>query len=153
MRNCIAAVAVLALAACGVNTAKVTAEGQKLVEQFGPQVAALAKDGEALAARLKALPAEFPGVADLVSRVTAHQGQLAALRSKVQAFPDDLAAVIQVGKEADILATLEKFKKEVSDELAAAGPRLKDLSGQLAALQAKVAAGGMSAAAPGAPAK
>ncbi len=153
MKKIIAAVAVLALAACGVNTAKITAEGQKLVGQFGPQVASLAKDGDALAAKLKSLPADFPGVADLATKVTAHQGKVAALQSKVTAFPADLEAVIQVGKDSDITALLESFKREVPNEIAAAGPRLQDLSGQLAALQAKVAESATRAASASASAK
>lgn len=150
MRNCIAAVAVLALAACGVNTVKLTTEGQKLVEQHKPQVAALAKDAEALAAKAKALPADFPGAADLVAKVAAHETKVKALQTRVDGYLDDLAALITVGKEADIVAFPEKFKKEVADELAAAGPRLQDLSGQLAALQAKVTGSTASAAAPAA---
>ena len=145
MRNRIAAVAVLALAACGANTAKLTAEGQKLVAQFGPQVASLVKDGDALVAKVKSLPADFPGVADLVAKVTANQGKIAALQTRVEGFTGDLAAVIQVGKEADVTALFEAFKKEVPAEIAAAGPRLQDLSAQLGALQAKVAESAKSA--------
>ena len=146
MRNRLAAVAVLALAACGANTARLTADGQKLVAQFGPQIAPLVKDGDALAAKLKSLPADLPGVADLAAKVTAHQGKVAALQTRVDGFAADLAAVIQVGKESDVTALFEAFKKEVPAEIAAAGPRLQELSGQLAALQAKVAAGAPSAA-------
>lgn len=153
MRNRIAAVAVLALTACGVNTVKLTAEGQKLVEQFRPQLASLVKDAEALAAKARALPADLAGAADLAAKVTAHQGKVTALQSRVDGFADELAAVIQVGKESDVTALFDRFKKEVPEEIAAAGPRLQDLSAQLAALQAKVAQGATAAAPAGAPAK
>jgi hypothetical protein len=152
MRNSIAAVAVLLLAGCGVNTAKITAEGQKLVAQFGPQVTSLAADGDALAAKLKS-PTDVPALADLAAKISAHQGKLAALKSRVEGFPDDLAAVIQVGKDSDVTTLLEKFKKEVPEEIAAAGPRQQDLAGQLAALQAKAAEGAVSAAPASATAK
>lgn len=147
MRTCIAAVAVLALTACGPNKVKIAAEGEQLVAQLGPQVASIVKDADALATKLKSLPAEFPGVAELAAKVTAHQGKVAALKKRVDEFPSDLAAVLEVGKDSEFLPFLERFKKESADELAAAGPRLTDLSGQLAALQAKVAAGAAPAAA------
>lgn len=153
MRNSIAAVAVLMLAGCGVNTAKITAEGQKLVAQFGPQVTSLAADGDALATKLKSLPTDAPALADLAAKISAHQGKLAALKSRVEGFPEDLAAVIQVGKESDVTALLEKFKKEVPEEIAAAGPRQQDLAGQLAAVQANAAQGAVSAASASATAK
>jgi hypothetical protein len=143
----IAAVAVLALAACGPNKVKIAAEGEKLVAQFAPQVATVVKDSDALAAKMKSLPAELPEVADLAARVTAHQGKIAALKKRVEEFPSDLAAVLEVGKESEFMPFLETFKKEAADGIAAAGPRLAELSGQLTALQAKVAAGAAPAAA------
>jgi hypothetical protein len=147
VRKCIAAVAVLALAACGPNKVKIAAEGEKLAAQFAPQVASLVKDGDGLAAKMKSLPAEFPGVADLAAKVTAHQAKVGALKKKVDEFPSDLAAVLEVGKENEFTPFMESFKKTAADEIAAAGPRLTDLSGQLAALQAKVAAGAAPASA------
>jgi hypothetical protein len=147
VRRCIAAVAVLALAACGPNKVKIAAEGEKLAAQFAPQVAPLVKESDALGAKLKSLPAAFPGVAELAAKVTAHQAKVAALNKRVEEFPSDLGAVLEVGKEGDFMPFLETFKKEAAGEIAAAGPRAADLSGQLAALQAKVAAGAAPAAA------
>lgn len=147
MRKCIAAVAVLALAACGPNKVKIAAEGEKLVAQYAPQVASLVKESDALAAKLKSLPAELPGVADLAAKVTAHQAKVGALKKRVEEFPSDLAAVLEVGKDDEFMPFVESFRKGAADELAAAGPRLAGLSGELAALQAKAAAGAAPAAA------
>jgi uncharacterized protein involved in exopolysaccharide biosynthesis len=152
VRNHLALLAVLALAACGVNAPKLTAEAQKLVAQYSPQVASIVKDGDALAARVKALPADVPGLPDLAAKIAAHQSKLAALKTRVSEFPEDLAATIQVGKEADITALFDKFKKEVPEDLAAAGPRLQELASQLAALEARSAQRTVSASA-SAPAK
>jgi outer membrane protein OmpA-like peptidoglycan-associated protein len=138
MRNRIAVVAVLALAAC-TDLSKYTAEGQNLVTQFGPQVASLLKDGDALAAQVKSLPANFPGVSDLASKVTANQDKIAGLKGLVEGFPAKLAAAIKGGKEADVTGLLAGFKKDVADGLAAAAGSVKGLTGDLGALQAKVA--------------
>lgn len=51
------------------------------------------------------------------------------------------------GSTPHVTALFEAFKKEVPAEIAAAGPRLQELSAQLAALQAKVSAGAASASA------
>lgn len=153
MRNRIAAVAVLALAACGPNTVKLTAEGRKLSEQYAPQAAAIAKDAETLAAQAKALPAGLAGAAEVAAKVAAHQAKVAALKTRVDGFPDDLAAIVQVGKDSEIVATVEKFKKEIPEELAAAAPALEALTAELAALQAKAAQGTVSAASASAPAR
>ena len=138
MRNRIAIAAVLALAAC-TDLTKYTAEGQALVTQFGPQVAALAKDGDALAAAIKGLPADFPGVGELASKAVANQGKLAALKGLVEGFPAKLAGVIKGGKEADVQQAIAAFKKEVAEGLAAAGTAGKGLAGDLSVLQARIA--------------
>ncbi len=91
-------------------------------------------------------------LADLAAKISAHQGKLAALKSRVEGFPEDLAAVIQVGKESDVTALLEKFEGG-PEEIAAAGPRQQDLAGQLAAVQANAAQGAVSAASASAIAK
>jgi outer membrane protein OmpA-like peptidoglycan-associated protein len=138
MRNRIAIVAVLALAAC-TDLTKYTAEGQALVTQFGPQLAALVKDSDTLAAQVKSLPAGFPGVADLAAKVAANQGKIAGLKALVEGLPAKLAAAVKGGKEADVTALLAGFKKDVTEGLAAAGTAAKGFSGDFAALQAKVA--------------
>ena len=138
MRNRIAVVAVLALAAC-TDLTKYTAQGQALVTQFGPQLAALVKDNEALAGQIKALPSGFPGVAELASKAVANQGKVAALKALVEGFPANLAGAVKRGGEADVVALLADFKKNATEGLATAGIAGKGLGVELAALQAKVA--------------
>jgi len=138
MRNRIAIAAVLALAAC-TDLTKYTTEGQALVGQLGPQLAALVKDNDALIAQVKSLPASFPGAADLAAKVAANQGKLAGLKGLLEGFPAKLAAAVKGGKEAEVTGLLAAFKKEATDGLAAAGTAGKSLAGELSALQAKVA--------------
>jgi outer membrane protein OmpA-like peptidoglycan-associated protein len=138
MRNRIAIAAVLVLAACS-DLSKYAAEGQNLAGQFGPQIASLLKDNDALAAQVKSLPADFPGASDLVAKVAANQDKIAGLKALVEGLPGKLAAAIKGGKEADVTALLAGFKKDVADGMAAAGSSVKGLTGDFGALQAKVA--------------
>jgi len=134
MRNRIAAVAVLALAAC-TDPSKHTAEGQKLVAELGPQIAALLKDNDVLASHVKSMPASNPGVADLVAKIAANQDKIAGLKGLVDGFPAKLAAAVKDGKEADVTGLLASFKKDVTEGIAAARSSLTGLAVAFGALQ------------------
>jgi outer membrane protein OmpA-like peptidoglycan-associated protein len=138
MRRWIAFPALIALAAC-TDLSKYTAEGQNLVAQFGPQIAALLKDNDGLLARVKSLPTTFPGVAELAVKIVANQTKIAEMKALVEAFPSKLADAVKSGKEADVTALLAGFKKDVTDGLAAAGASVKALAGELRPLESSVA--------------
>jgi len=140
--------AALALAAC-TDLTKYQTEGTTLLAEYAPKLAQLTSDNAGLLAKLQALPAEFPGVKDLLGKVTANQTQLTALQGEVSGFASKLADAVKGGDEKTVKGLIDGLKTSVGGGITSLGTGMKALSTSVTELETKAAEA--AKAAPAAP--
>jgi outer membrane protein OmpA-like peptidoglycan-associated protein len=145
-RSAVTIVALAALVGC-TDFAPFTKEGMDLVGQYGPQITGFLKDNTGLMDRLKKIPAEFPGAADMIAKATANQGLLDGLKGKVDGLPGLIAAAVKAGKVEDVKAVISSFKTDIGGQITAVQGSMKQMTASVGELESAATAAAAAAAA------
>lgn len=112
---------VLALGAgCGKDLTALKTQALGLVDKYKPQLQGALTTVEGLLGKAKALPAEVPGVSDLVGKLTGQQGALAKLQGLLDGLPGQAEALAKGGKEEELKKLVATVDTEVGGGVKAA---------------------------------
>ncbi|MFO0747099.1 MAG: OmpA family protein [Myxococcota bacterium] len=142
----------LSAAACkGKDLTAMKAQALGLVDKYKPQLQSGITTVEALLQKAKGLPAETPGIGDLVGKLTGQADNLAKLKGLLDGVPAQVDAAVKAGKEDDLKKVMTSVDADVGGGLKASDAVLADVQKNVDVLEAdaRIAAVKKSAAALG----
>jgi outer membrane protein OmpA-like peptidoglycan-associated protein len=126
---------------------RVQASTEQFVSSWNGRVTELGARQSALFQRAQRLPADAPGAADVLSRLTAIKTEIEALGQKLEGVSQIATAKVQEKRARLADEALAAGEKDLSVDLASISTRLDEVGAQLDALDADAAAKAAQAAA------